>query len=250
MLDAHSFDKPYSHLEEDSRLPLGDSILASWIRSICQTVRGYGLDPGELMVKAGLDVAMLTVPDARYPAMNVRRFWEIIVAATRDDLGGMRCGHEMQVATLHGLGLAIVTSHSLAQVLELMKKLKAQYQTAMVMITHDLGIVAEICDYVAIMYAGEVVEYGTREHIFNSTAHPYTKGLFACIPDIFTEQNELIPINGLTPDPTDLPQGCRFNPRCPYATERCRQEHPENVEIEPGHFVACHLINGGGNENA
>ena len=85
-----------------------------------------------------------------------------------------------------------------AQVLELMKKLKAQYQTAMVMITHDLGIVAEICDYVAIMYAGEVVEYGTREHIFNSTAHPYTKGLFACIPDIFTEQNELVPINGLT----------------------------------------------------
>lgn len=83
-----------------------------------------------------------------------------------------------------------------AQVLELMKKLKAQYQTAMVMITHDLGIVAEICDYVAIMYAGEVVEYGTREHIFNSTAHPYTKGLFACIPDIFTEQNELVPING------------------------------------------------------
>lgn len=137
-----------------------------------------------------------------------------------------------------------------AQVLELMKKLKAQYQTAMVMITHDLGIVAEICDYVAIMYAGEVVEYGTREHIFNSTAHPYTKGLFACIPDIFTEQNELVPINGLTPDPTDLPQGCRFNPRCPYATERCRQEHPENMEIEPGHFVACHLINGGGNENA
>lgn len=92
-----------------------------------------------------------------------------------------------------------------AQVLELMKKLKAQYQTAMVMITHDLGIVAEICDYVAIMYAGEVVEYGTREHIFNSTTHPYTKGLFACIPDIFTEQNELVPINGLTPDPTDLP---------------------------------------------
>ncbi|MEI3423532.1 MAG: ABC transporter ATP-binding protein [Christensenellales bacterium] len=78
-----------------------------------------------------------------------------------------------------------------AQVLELMKKLKAQYQTAMVMITHDLGIVAEICDYVAIMYAGEVVEYGTREHIFNSTAHPYTKGLFACIPDISPSRTSL-----------------------------------------------------------
>ena len=136
-----------------------------------------------------------------------------------------------------------------AQVLELMKKLKAQYQTAMVMITHDLGIVAEICDYVAIMYAGEIVEYGTREHIFNHTGHPYTKGLFACIPDIFTEQNELVPINGLTPDPTDLPVGCRFHPRCPYATEQCAKEHPANFEIEPGHCVACHLARSGGNDN-
>ena len=136
-----------------------------------------------------------------------------------------------------------------AQVLELMKKLKAQYQTAMVMITHDLGIVAEICDYVAIMYAGEIVEYGTREHIFNHTGHPYTKGLFACIPDIFTEQNELAPINGLTPDPTDLPAGCRFHPRCPYATEQCAKEHPANFEIEPGHYVACHLARSGGNDN-
>ena len=136
-----------------------------------------------------------------------------------------------------------------AQVLELMKKLKAQYQTAMVMITHDLGIVAEICDYVAIMYAGEIVEYGTREHIFNHTGHPYTKGLFACIPDIFTEQNELVPINGLTPDPTDLPVGCRFHPRCPYATEQCAKEHSANFEIEPGHYVACHLARSGGNDN-
>ena len=136
-----------------------------------------------------------------------------------------------------------------AQVLELMKKLKAQYQTAMVMITHDLGIVAEICDYVAIMYAGEIVEYGTREHIFNHTGRPYTKGLFACIPDIFTEQNELVPINGLTPDPTDLPVGCRFHPRCPYATEQCAKEHPANFEIEPGHYVACHLARSGGNDN-
>ena len=136
-----------------------------------------------------------------------------------------------------------------AQVRELMKKLKAQYQTAMVMITHDLGIVAEICDYVAIMYAGEIVEYGTREHIFNHTGHPYTKGLFACIPDIFTEQNELVPINGLPPDPTDLPVGCRFHPRCPYATEQCAKEHPANFEIEPGHYVACHLARSGGNDN-
>ena len=83
------------------------------------------------------------------------------------------------------------------------------------MITDDLCIVAEILRYVSNMYAGEGGWYGTADEYFNSTRHPYTKGLFACIPDIFTEQNELIPINGLTPDPTDLPQGCRFNPRCP-----------------------------------
>lgn len=136
-----------------------------------------------------------------------------------------------------------------AQVLELMKKLKAQYQTAMVMITHDLGIVAEICDYVAIMYAGEVVEYGTREHIFNSTAHPYTKGL--CLHTGYIHRAERACAHK-RPYARSYRSaaGCRFNPRCPYATERCRQEHPENVEIEPGHFVACHLINGGGNENA
>ena len=205
------------------------------------------MKPAEASVE-NADIILGNVPPAMLKNAPNLRWIQLNTAGTDGYPEVLREGCLLTNAT-GAYGLAI-SEHMLAMLLELMKKLKAQYQTAMVMITHDLGIVAEICDYVAIMYAGEVVEYGTREHIFNSTAHPYTKGLFACIPDIFTEQNELVPINGLTPDPTDLPQGCRFNPRCPYATERCRQEHPENVEIEPGHFVACHLINGGGNENA
>ncbi|MCI8453705.1 MAG: ABC transporter ATP-binding protein [Lachnospiraceae bacterium] len=126
-----------------------------------------------------------------------------------------------------------------AQVLELMKELKAKYKTSMVMITHDLGIVAETCDSVAILYAGQVVEYGTREQIFKNYQHPYTKGLFACIPDLFSDSNELTPIRGLMPDPTRLPEGCRFHPRCPIACERCGKEKPGPVETEPGHWVRC-----------
>ncbi len=128
-----------------------------------------------------------------------------------------------------------------AQVLELMKKLKTQYDTSLIMITHDLGIVAEICDNVAIMYAGEIVEYGTREHIFNNALHPYTIGLFGCIPDLFSEDNQLTPIKGLMPDPSNLPSGCKFHPRCNYVCDQCSMEAPTMVEVEPGHFVMCHL---------
>ena len=131
-----------------------------------------------------------------------------------------------------------------AQVLELMRKLKDQYQTSMIMITHDLGIVAEICDYVAVMYAGEIVEYGNREQLFHRPTHPYTKGLFACIPNLMVEDMTLVPIEGLTPDPTKLPKGCRFHPRCPYAAEQCSEKRPETVEIEKGHFVKCFLTEG------
>ena len=126
-----------------------------------------------------------------------------------------------------------------AQVLELMRKLKAKYQTSMIMITHDLGIVAEICDYVAVMYAGEIVEYGNREQLFHRPSHPYTKGLFACIPNLMEEETTLIPIEGMTPDPTNLPTGCRFHPRCPYATEECSKTNPASKEIENGHYVKC-----------
>ena len=126
-----------------------------------------------------------------------------------------------------------------AQVLELMKDLKEQYGTSMIMITHDLGIVSEVCDNVAIIYAGEVVEYGNLEHIYENPQHPYTNGLFGSLPDIDKDVEFLSPIEGLMPDPANLPKGCKFNPRCKYACPECCQEAPAFTETEPGHFVRC-----------
>ena len=124
--------------EDDSFLPWGDSILASWIRSICQTVRGYGVSPEAILERVGLDPTLLSVPDARFPAMNVRRFWEAIISATGDELIGLRCGQEMQAPALHGLGLAIITSHSLAQVLDLTARYSKVISTTMeASLSHD-----------------------------------------------------------------------------------------------------------------
>ncbi|MGI9273235.1 MAG: ABC transporter ATP-binding protein [Endozoicomonas sp.] len=128
-----------------------------------------------------------------------------------------------------------------AQVLDLMKDLKQKYNTAMIMITHDLGVVAQVCDKVAIMYAGEVVESGAIRDVYTNTRHPYTKGLFGSIPDLNDEIDRLVPIKGLMPDPTHLPSGCKFHPRCPEATAICARVAPRPVTTETGHTVSCHL---------
>ena len=126
-----------------------------------------------------------------------------------------------------------------AQVLDLMKELKEKYNTAMIMITHDLGVVAQVCDKVAIMYAGEVVESGYIRDVYQNTQHPYTKGLFGSIPDLNSTAKRLKPIRGLMPDPTNLPDGCNFHPRCPDATAMCAEVKPQPVMTESGHTVAC-----------
>lgn len=126
-----------------------------------------------------------------------------------------------------------------AQVLSLMKKLKKDRETSMILITHDLGVVAEICDKVAIMYAGEIKEYGTLEQVYRNPVHLYTKGLFASIPDLHKNVRRLTPIRGLMPDPSNLPAGCSFCPRCPVAGERCKTEDPGHTEVEPGHTAKC-----------
>ena len=110
---------------------------------------------------------------------------------------------------------------------------------AIIMITHDLGVVAEMCDEVAIIYAGEIVESGTLEQIFERPAHPYTLGLFGALPKLNENVEWLSPIEGLPPDPTDLPAGCRFHPRCKYADERCRSCAPALRKTEPGHLCRC-----------
>ena len=136
-----------------------------------------------------------------------------------------------------------------AQVLAMMKDLKTRLNTAMLLITHDLGIVAQTCDRVAIMYAGEIVEYGTLEHIFRNAVHPYTIGLFGSLPSLERSVRRLTPIPGLMPDPTDLPSGCSFHPRCPRACDRCTQAAPPYTEIESGHFVRCIFAAEGGSAN-
>lgn len=126
-----------------------------------------------------------------------------------------------------------------AQVLEMMKELQQQRDMAMLMITHDLGIVAEMCDKCAIIYAGEIVEYGTLEHIFDHPLHPYTIGLMESIPSLDKDVKRLKPIPGLMIDPTNLPQHCSFCDRCSRKVPRCSQDDPQMVEVEPGHWVKC-----------
>ena len=126
-----------------------------------------------------------------------------------------------------------------AQVLELMKDLNKKNNTTTILITHDLGVVAEMCDEVAIVYAGEIVEIGSLRDIFKNPCHPYTNGLFGALPKLDEEVEWLSPIEGLPPDPTALPQGCKFNPRCPKATEKCRCGNVELTEIAPGHMCRC-----------
>lgn len=126
-----------------------------------------------------------------------------------------------------------------AQVLEMMQRLKEKMNTSVLMITHDLGIVAQMCEKVAVIYAGEIVEFGTTEEIYDHTAHPYTQGLFGSLPKLNGTAKRLNAIKGLMPDPTNLPAGCSFCDRCPYAKERCGQENPAAVEFSPGHLVKC-----------
>ncbi|MCD6372338.1 MAG: ABC transporter ATP-binding protein [Thermococcus sp.] len=128
-----------------------------------------------------------------------------------------------------------------AQILELMNKLKREYNTTLILITHNMGVVAEMADRVAVMYAGKIAEIGSVDQIFKNPLHPYTQGLLRAVPNPLAKIERLDAIPGTVPNLIKPPKGCRFHPRCPHATEACRKEVPKLKEIEPGHFVACHL---------
>lgn len=126
-----------------------------------------------------------------------------------------------------------------AQVLEMIKDLQKKLETSMLLITHDLGVVAETCDDVAVIYAGQIMESGTKEDLFLRTAHPYTLGLFGSLPKMDDDSKRLSPIKGLPPDPTKEIVGCAFAPRCPRADEACKKGSIDLAELTPGHFVRC-----------
>ena len=128
------------------------------------------------------------------------------------------------------------------QVLLLLNRLKQDMKTGILFITHDLGVVAQIADRVIVLYSGSKVEEGATRQIFENPLHPYTNGLIAAVPNVDSDEFEIRPIPGTFPSITEEIGGCRFHPRCPYATDRCRQEVPQALEYEPGHFVACHKV--------
>lgn len=131
-----------------------------------------------------------------------------------------------------------------AQILNLLEKLRREFNMGFILITHDLSILAETCDRIAVMYAGRIVEMGTPDHIFNKTSHPYTKMLINCFPDVDGSKLVLEGIKGTPPNMFELPSGCAFHPRCEFATGKCMESLPIQIEIEDGHYVSCHAEGG------
>ena len=130
-----------------------------------------------------------------------------------------------------------------AQILDLISELQQDSKMSVLMITHDLAVVAEVCDRVVVMYGSRIVEIAKVEDLFSNPKHPYTQGLFSSIPDVEEDRQRLTPIPGFVPNPMNFPTGCKFNNRCPHKTEICSTVEPELQSVNEGHYVSCHLIN-------
>lgn len=208
-------------------MTVGDQIL-----EVLMLHNDYDVRTG--MRKAGEMLELVGIPAQRYgeyPHQFSGGMKQRVVIAM-----ALACNPELLLADEPTTALDVTIQ---AQVLELINELKRKFQTSMILITHDLGVIAQTCEDVAVIYAGSIVESGSREAIFDHPTHPYTNGLFDSLPSMSDEGEKLRPIAGMPPDPTNLPQGCAFAPRCSYAVERCRREKPETTEIAPGHLCAC-----------
>lgn len=148
----------------------------------------------------------------------------------------LACNPELLIADEPTTALDVTIQ---AQVMDLMKNLQEELGTALILITHDLGVVAEICDKVAVVYAGEIVEIGSKEEVFDHPSHPYTVGLFGALPDLSKNVHRLSPVEGLLPDPSNLPEGCSFAPRCPYAAQGCKKTAVGMTNLGGTHNVRC-----------
>lgn len=192
------------------------------------------VNKGEAAVKARQMLEMVGIPGDRsgdYPHQFSGGMKQRVVIAM-----ALACSPELILADEPTTALDVTIQ---AQILDMIKALKEKQNTSMILITHDLGVVAEVCDRVAVVYAGEIIEYGTKEEIFDYPAHPYTVGLFGSIPKIHEDVEWLDSIPGMPPNPADLPSGCHFHPRCSKCTQPCGEKAPEMVEVRRGHFVRC-----------
>lgn len=192
------------------------------------------VSPAEALIKAQNMLETVGIPRDRhkeYPHQFSGGMRQRVIIAM-----ALACNPRLLIADEPTTALDVTIQ---AQVLNLMQKLKKEFQTSMIMITHDLGIVAEICDKVAIVYAGNIVEYADKKSLFTYPKHPYTIGLFNSIPNIEEDTETLKPIKGLMPDPTNLPSGCPFHPRCPKALAICSKIMPRSLEVDKEHFVSC-----------
>ena len=192
------------------------------------------ISKAEAKKRAGEMLEMVGIPASRYseyPHQFSGGMKQRVVIAM-----ALACSPDLLLADEPTTALDVTIQ---AQVLDMINELKKKNNTSMILITHDLGVVAQTCDDVAVVYAGEIIESGSREHIFEHPTHPYTIGQFGAIPELDDEEEWLHPIEGLPPDPTNLPEGCAFSPRCPNATEECRTGRVPNREIAPGHFCRC-----------
>ncbi|HHW27003.1 MAG TPA: ABC transporter ATP-binding protein [Firmicutes bacterium] len=209
-------------------------------RQISEAIRAHdrSLTRSQVLQKAHEMLEMVGIPRDRgseYPHQFSGGMKQRVVIAM-----ALSCKPDLIIADEPTTALDVTIQ---AQVLGLMKDLKDQYRTSMVMITHDLGIVAETCDSVSVMYAGSIVEHGTLHDVFDDPLHPYTKGLFGSLPRLDDRRAKLQPIKGLMPDPSNLPTGCTFWPRCDHAKDVCRVEKPNPTYFGGEHFVNCHLFN-------
>ena len=221
------FQDPMSAL--NPVLNVGDQIAESLILH-------KGLDKKSAFKEAGKMLEKVGIPASRavdYPHQFSGGMKQRVLIAM-----GLACDPELLLADEPTTALDVTIQ---AQVLELMRELKETSNTTILMITHDFGIVAEMCDEVYVMYAGTMIEHGSLIDIFDHTRHPYTEGLFNSLPDIDHRDKPLIPIQGRTTDPTNLPTGCPFWPRCKYATKKCEKAIPPEMQISDSHMVKCWL---------
>ncbi|TFF98605.1 MAG: ABC transporter ATP-binding protein [Promethearchaeota archaeon] len=151
---------------------------------------------------------------------------------------GLACSPQLLIADEPTTALDVTIEK---QILKLMKGLKEKYNTSILFITHDLGIISRICDRVAVMYSGYIVEYGAKLQLFTNPLHPYTRGLIKSKPIVGDKRERLPIIQGMVPNLIYPPKGCRFHPRCDYCFEPCKIEVPKQIEVAPNYFVACHL---------